>query len=492
MMTRKMKQLALAVGIALGGAAMQQPAQAVNVSADNLGQTLIFPYYTVRGGWNTLLHVTNTSDQWVAVRTRFREAYNSRDVMDFIVVLSPHDWWGATVLNGSGDNPHLVISDDENTCVVGLTSKDNAFPAPASYVGDFNDGGPETVERLRSGYVEMIMMGASTTESEFPSVVGKDGHTCQGWKDLFRGIVGSQKNVSGAVDILDGFFSDYPSNTLKGQFSLVNLTAGLNAGGLPTALSYFRTAPVITLQLPPAADVSYDISWHEPSLNSATTPGVYVGPASAIVTPSNYAAAGAPAVSAALESAAILNEWTRNATGAGGNFITATDWVVTFPTKNFWVDGTNASDNEYSGRNRFRRPAIPPFPRNSPFSSRFEDGKSCDSITPAVYDRAESIVGVEVPSPSASGFQLCYEANVLTFNQGQILQDPNPVLINFEDFLYGWMQLTFSPANNHGGLPAVGFAISTRDYPSTFLSEAALYNHSIVRPVTTTTNSLIE
>ena len=36
--------------------------EAVNVSPDGQGQVLLFPYYTVRGGYSTLMSVTNTQD----------------------------------------------------------------------------------------------------------------------------------------------------------------------------------------------------------------------------------------------------------------------------------------------------------------------------------------------------------------------------------------------------------------------------------------------
>jgi hypothetical protein len=93
MMNRKMKQLALAVGVALGGIGMLPSAQAVSVATDNLGQVLIFPYYTVRDGWTTLFGVVNTNPNAVAVKVRFREAYNSRDIFDFNIILSGHDVW---------------------------------------------------------------------------------------------------------------------------------------------------------------------------------------------------------------------------------------------------------------------------------------------------------------------------------------------------------------------------------------------------------------
>ena len=99
MMKCNIKKMALAVGTVLGGLSMVPSAQAVNLATDGLGQSLIFPYYTTRAGWNTLFNITNTSDQIVAVKVRFHEGYNSRDVFDFNVVLSPKDVWNGTVSN---------------------------------------------------------------------------------------------------------------------------------------------------------------------------------------------------------------------------------------------------------------------------------------------------------------------------------------------------------------------------------------------------------
>ena len=93
MMNGKVKKLALAVGVVLGGVSMVPTAQAVSVAQDNIGQALIFPYYTVQGGWMSLFGVTNTSGNIVAVKVRFRKSYNSRDVLDFNIILSPYDVW---------------------------------------------------------------------------------------------------------------------------------------------------------------------------------------------------------------------------------------------------------------------------------------------------------------------------------------------------------------------------------------------------------------
>ena len=116
----KMKSLALAVGVALGGLGIMPSAQAVHVAAENLGQALIFPYYTVRGGWMTLFGITNTSNTLtVAVKVRFREAYNSRDVFDFNIILSPNDVWTGWVAD-AGDRPALFTED--KSCTVGAMS----------------------------------------------------------------------------------------------------------------------------------------------------------------------------------------------------------------------------------------------------------------------------------------------------------------------------------------------------------------------------------
>ncbi len=56
------KLVSLAVASALtGGVMMATPAHALSVSGDNLGQVLLFPYYTVKNGYDTLFTVTNTS-----------------------------------------------------------------------------------------------------------------------------------------------------------------------------------------------------------------------------------------------------------------------------------------------------------------------------------------------------------------------------------------------------------------------------------------------
>ena len=98
----KKKSLCAALaGIGALGAA--GAAQAVNLNPDGLGQVLIYPYYTVRSdgagnAFNSLLSVVNTTASVKAVKVRFLEGKNSREVLDFNLYLSPKDVWTTGVV----------------------------------------------------------------------------------------------------------------------------------------------------------------------------------------------------------------------------------------------------------------------------------------------------------------------------------------------------------------------------------------------------------
>ncbi|MDG4555187.1 MAG: hypothetical protein P9E24_13230 [Candidatus Competibacter sp.] len=469
MINRKMKQLALAVGVALGGMGLLPSAEAVSVSADNLGQVLIFPYYTVRGGWNTLLGVTNTSDRVVAVKVRFHEALNSRDVFDFNIILSPWDIWTGWLAEG-GNGP--VLSTTDLSCTVGaIPAGGQPFTTTAYTASGTDDGGPTTVDRLREGYVEMIMMGAAVANTTNPLAAGaihKNGAAPTGCGALTAAFTSPT-----GLPSLQAAFPEYIPSPLKGTFALVNASPGkgFNAVGLPTALNNFRTTPFMTLQLPPSGNVPFTSSGYEPTLAAATTTGVYYNASTDLPVPG--APSGAAAVSSALSVSSVLNEWSRR-DNPGAGWSTLTDWVVTFPTKAFYAD---QNTSVYGGWG-------PPGQRQglpqgvAPFTETFTEGQSCDQVNLRIYDREEQPAPISAFSPWVTP-QLCYEANVLTFNQGALLASPNASSISYPtSFLFGWMSIDFTTP-----LPAIGFAITSRDSGNALLSEAALYDHSYIRPI---------
>jgi hypothetical protein len=372
---------------------------------------------------------------------------------------------------------------------------------------------------MKEGYVEMIMMGAANVVNPKPANdltplargathVNGTPTGCQALIDAFLDI--NQLGAAGVAPtagLLRGEFQFYatdplstpanrPLNPLKGTMALVNGPQGFNAVGLPVHLANFAVpaaaGALMTSQLPVIeAGGVFANSYNEPSLYASTTVGQYLGGAGGVLPALN---ANPPSVTGALEATNALNEWSRRTNAAAG-WVTATDWVLTFPTKQFHVDNDPA--NEYAGRNNGRGNAVAApgltAATLTPFSQSFVDtaatpvvrrGQSCDAVSYTLRNREEQRSSAAGFSPGGTA-QLCYEANVLTFNQGAILNSPIARSIDYpEAFTFGWLNVRFAGANAAGlGLPAVGFAITSRDdQSSALLSEAGLYDHSFVRP----------
>ena len=160
--TRKPFNLAarpLVAAAAVAGALLLPPqAQAVNVSQNGLGEVLLFPYYTVRNSIDTNINITNTSENTVIFKIRFREAHNSRDARDFNVVLSPYDVWNATVTLSPDGQAARIITGDQS-CTAGQLPIDLGNGRRAidftnfDYINGANigpwDGGPTGLDRTR-------------------------------------------------------------------------------------------------------------------------------------------------------------------------------------------------------------------------------------------------------------------------------------------------------------------------------------------------------
>src|ERR1700693_3426983 len=114
MNTFKRKSLYAALA-GVGALGVTGAAQAVNVNPDGLGQVLIYPYYTTRadGAGNafaTLMSVINSTASAKAVKVRFLEGKNSREVLDFNLFLSAFDVWTAGIVQ-AGTGAGVFMSD---------------------------------------------------------------------------------------------------------------------------------------------------------------------------------------------------------------------------------------------------------------------------------------------------------------------------------------------------------------------------------------------
>ncbi|MFN2334269.1 MAG: hypothetical protein ABR550_07585, partial [Wenzhouxiangellaceae bacterium] len=98
-----------------GVAGMVGVSNAVNINPDGLGQVLLYPYYTARGGNDTLISIVNTTDNAKSVKVRFLEGLNSREVLDFNLYMSAFDVWAAGVTANAAGGATLLIPDSSCT-----------------------------------------------------------------------------------------------------------------------------------------------------------------------------------------------------------------------------------------------------------------------------------------------------------------------------------------------------------------------------------------
>ena len=182
-MNRKNLTAAVLAGLA-GIAGIAGTAQAVNLNPDGVGQVLIYPYYTSNGGNQTILWLVNTTDEAKAVKVRFLEGFNSREVLDFNLYLSKFDVWTAAIFDDAG-TPTLIIPDDSCTVPYLYGNSQMKFAHADAVFGQqafldlayndnmdsegnvvfTNDGGPTGIDRAAEGYFEMIEMGTLVGES---------------------------------------------------------------------------------------------------------------------------------------------------------------------------------------------------------------------------------------------------------------------------------------------------------------------------------------
>jgi hypothetical protein len=142
-------------------------AQAVAVSANGMGEVLVYPYYTVKGSiagvpYNTLLSIVNSTDSTKAVKIRFREGKASQEVLDFNIFLSPYDVWTG-YLEPSAASGGTVLKTTDTTCTL------PAIPAGGVEFRNFDYKGDaakdDSLTRLQEGYFEVFEMATYLTGS---------------------------------------------------------------------------------------------------------------------------------------------------------------------------------------------------------------------------------------------------------------------------------------------------------------------------------------
>lgn len=507
-MKRNSLTTAVVAGIA-GTVGIANIASAVNLNPDGLGQVLIYPYYTVNSNGsgdnlNTLFSVVNTTNQGKAVKIRFVEGYNSREVRDFHVYLSPYDVWTAALFK-LPDQPQANLVTNDNSCTVprikGSTIPPlQQLPDGRSYLpftnslftGGNADGGPTGLERTREGHFEIIEMGTvvdreRTSLTDITHVNGipaNCGRIVGAWVAQPPGYWVVDRNI----DI------NSPTGGLFGSALLIDVSNGVSAGYSADAIEAFVSNGVDNLHdrpgntLPSLANIGA----------SDITATAYVFDNGRLIQATYGGGAGRKidAVSALFAHDNIFNEYV-----LGGDAAAATDWVVTFPTKNFYVDRP--------------APALIPFAEVFKAYSGAGTGESKVQVGLFPYDREEgnpsACTGSDVDNPNCGVcFSPCdpgdnpipvlrYEAQVISFQTATDFgtNRTSPVLgsqlaSNVDvraDFLNeGWMRIALNPTSElhlmspssegevFQGLPVTGFAIT--NYVNSNAAPGRLANYS--------------
>lgn len=448
-----LKSLQRALLLALGGACLSTPAHAVHVNPRGLGQALIYPYYTVRSdngnAYDTYLSIANTTPATKALKVRFREGKNGRSVLDFNVYLARNDMWtGAIVPEGEGAR---LISNDKSCTTPTIPTTGFLF-SNLSYTGTNTDNETEILDRVREGYFEVIEMGELT------------GTITTGIKH----VMGVPPNCGALTDaevtaaIIPG------TGGLAGAGTLINVLNGVDYSYNAVALDDFSR---VALWSPPGLANLTNLASVNPKTSNILSTAI---PGQAVIT-SNWTGPGAnPAdpVSAVLMHNQIINEFVLDPVTQS-----STDWVVTMPTKHFYVelDSLIAGARQNTAAQR-------------PFEKNFGRNGACDRAFSEGNDREGAFV-TSIYFPGAPIFipVFCWETNVLTFNQTKLLGSQNSVgaLTSFPN---GWWKIDFTlvpgfpvttnPSHSmisaegvtYKGLPVVGFMV--RDFVNGTLPRA--------------------
>jgi hypothetical protein len=335
-------------GVAAAVAAVSASAMAASTGTErsdqNLGDAAIVPYYTTTGGKVTGVHIINTTEATQVVKFRMRRQKDSRDAMDFNIIMSPKDEWVTSIqtnANPSAGKGGVKLITDDTTCTAPIFDADGTLAEiPATYA-----------EGAEEGYIEIIGMGQPTTEKAAIAVSAKhskgvpkdcasveynflrvadddnDDVSVLGVHDSERTNQVSSAATTGVTD-----YADTPDRALKVSWFIRDADGGLEVGGNAVHIEGFADEPMLTnqeqLEFNTDGLVKYDaFNFELPNLNQ----GSYPASNSRVANHSARNTNGGllfDRVRATLGVDAVHNDWSDKTTDGS---TVDTDWVVTLP-----------------------------------------------------------------------------------------------------------------------------------------------------------------
>lgn len=377
---RNLKNSILRAAVLAAIAAQPCISEAVHVSPGGEGQVLLFPYYTVRNSFSTLISVANTQANTKIVKVRFLEGKNSREVMDFNLFLLPNDTWTAAIVATpvgarviTNDNSCVTPSDffleSRTDGLTGLNDFKNYLFSGAN--ADSTTPSFTTFDRTREGFFEVIEMGVlDSSTAAGTTAIGFARQNCNKL-DSYDGFVGNPSTTRfpnvGAQLMLP------PAGGLAGRATLIRADNGSNFTYSATALDNWSTV----IKYTPAGDPAPTVA------DTSQTSSINLTADGAIT---STWVTGRDAVSAALMRYTLQNEFVLDA-----GTTSQTDWIVTFPTKRFYV--TVGAGNA-----------------TAPFTSNFsnQSAGACEAYSALAFNREAPVSSAPLPAG-----EVCWASTVV-------------------------------------------------------------------------------
>ncbi|MBK6726172.1 MAG: hypothetical protein IPG63_02750 [Xanthomonadales bacterium] len=442
-------------------------------------------------------------------------------MLDFNLYLSPYDVWSGAVYEIAGVTP-AVLSTNDNSCTVPNIKTNSILPLNSNgqryiafrnlqYVNltafggsNFNDAGPNGLDRTREGHLEMIEMAIVTNATEGSlDAITHDGTGVPA--DCPQVVTAWSSSASPAaywradptIDTLPPTVEN-GGGGLFGAAAIVDVANGTQITYVPDAIDGFS---VSNLHAAPGT-VSPNLA--QANFPTALGADAIVFNNGSLVTTSYPLATAIDAVSAVYMHDAIFNEYA--VLSVGGTPILASEWVVTFPTKRFYVDKVAPAilPFQYVFAGAEGAGTAPVDIRLNVYNREEADGTSdcLDGGADACVDFSPSLPGT-ITTP-----QLYWEAQVVTFDQPQTFDATNAIVGNTlvlgsklaanvavgdYSFTEGWMKMRFwddtiAPLNLHisradaagqryVGMPVTGFWAENTQTTSVLANFAGIWKH---------------
>jgi hypothetical protein len=471
------KVLPLAVGAA-SAVVMSAAHAAMYINERGTGETLIYPFYSAENGNNTLVSIANTTTGTKAVKVRILEAQNSQEVLDFNLYLSPEDHFSFAIAATDEGGAKIITSD--KSCTVPAIPADGQPFRNAKYLGDkletkddpataadesknnFNNTG---IGRTQVGYIEVIEMGQIDQTVKVPVIDknakvadritaaaaikhGPDGvpANCDvlvnAWSTI-AGVDGVWLAESKTTDLTGDseFLAAWDGGGLYGYATVINVPQGASFGYDAVAIANHVAAGAT------GSDMHYQPGDIFPNFgDSAFNTSSIVSVNGASVTldfNGDYPAEATERVQALnslIMASEVYNDYVTDTAISA-----TTDWLLSFPTKAFHVNGASPVE---------------------PFSKLWDGQKACEPSALATVDREESAPevippgssgpdfspappGAPAPSPGNDDVSLCYESTIVQFGT-ESAAGTSTVAVGVNAFLDasdGWATISLMPAD---------------------------------------------